>query len=80
MHVETIAYELAGKSYAGVLIQDAAVKRPRPAVLTGLKWMRVTNKAVERGMLLAGNRYVVFVADMYGKGVRHTDFGEAAAL
>jgi dienelactone hydrolase len=42
--------------------------------------MGMTDKAVQRGALLAGNRYVVFVADMYGAGTRPADFAEAAAL
>jgi hypothetical protein len=42
--------------------------------------MGMTDKAVERGQLVAGNRYVVFVADMYGQGTRPADFGEAAQL
>ena len=29
---------------------------------------------------MAGDRYVVFVADMYGQGTRPADFGQAAAL
>ena len=45
-----------------------------------LNWLGMTDKAVQRGELAAGNRYVVFVADMYGAGTRPADFGEAAAL
>ncbi len=40
----------------------------------------MTDKAIERGKLVAGDRYVVFVADMYGQGTRPADFGEAAQL
>ena len=43
-------------------------------------WMGMTDKAIERAKLVAGDRYVVFVADMYGQGTRPADFGEAAAL
>ena len=52
----------------------------RPAVPVALNWLGMTDKAVQRGELAAGNRYVVFVADMYGAGTRPADFGEAAAL
>jgi len=40
----------------------------------------VRQQAFDRAALLAQDRYVVFVADMYGEGVRPKDFGEAAAL
>jgi dienelactone hydrolase len=43
-------------------------------------WMGMTEKANERGKLVAGDRYVVLVADMYGQGMRPADFGEAAQL
>jgi len=43
-------------------------------------WMGVRQQAFDRAALLAQDRYVVFVADMYGEGVRPKDFGEAAAL
>jgi dienelactone hydrolase len=59
---------------------DENVSGKRPAVLVAPNWMGMTDKAIQRGELLAVNRYVVFVADMYGAGTRPADFGEAAAL
>ena len=49
-------------------------------MLVAPNWLGMTDKAVQRGEFVAGNRYVVFVADMYGAGTRPADFGEAAAL
>jgi dienelactone hydrolase len=43
-------------------------------------WLGVTEKAIARARLLAGDRYVVFVADLYGQGTRPADFTAAAAL
>jgi dienelactone hydrolase len=80
MHVEQVTYELAGKKYVGALVHDAAVTRPRPALLMCPNWMGVRQQAVDRAALLAQDRYVVFVVDMYGEGIRPKDFGEAAAL
>jgi dienelactone hydrolase len=42
--------------------------------------MGMTDRAIQRGELVAANRYVVFVADMYGAGTRPADFSEAAGL
>ena len=80
MHVEEVAYEVAGKTYVGALVYDDTITRPRPALLMCPNWMGMRQQAVDRAALLAGDRYVVFAADMYGKGNRPNDFGEAAAL
>jgi dienelactone hydrolase len=78
--VEKITYTMGGIAAEGALIYDETVKAKRPAVLMAPNWMGMTDKAIERGKLLAGDRYVVFVADMYGQGKRPVDFGGAAAL
>src|SRR5215472_6913424 len=80
MHVEQVAYELAGKAYTGALVYDDKVKQPRPALLMCPNWMGMREQAIERAALLAQDRYVVFAVDMYGEGIRPKDFGEAAAL
>ena len=80
MHVEQITYELQGKKYVGALVYDESVKRSRPALLMCPNWMGMRQQAIDRAALLAGDRYVVFCADMYGEGIRPKDFGEAAAL
>jgi len=79
MKVEPIKYTSGGTTFAGALVYDDKVARPRPAVLMAPNWMGMTDKAVERGSLIAGDKYVVLVADMYGEGRRPKDFGEAAA-
>ncbi|HEY1545789.1 MAG TPA: dienelactone hydrolase family protein [Xanthobacteraceae bacterium] len=80
MHVEQVAYEIAGKKYVGALVHEDKVTRPRPALLMCPNWMGMRQQAIERAALLAQDRYVVFAADMYGEGMRPKDFGEAAAL
>jgi len=80
MHAEQVTYELNGKKYVGALVYDETIKRPRPALLMCPNWMGMRQQAIDRATLLAGDRYVVFAADMYGEGIRPKDFGEAAAL
>src|SRR5258708_37610687 len=80
MRVEEVAYGLGGKKYDGALVYDETITRPRPALLMCPNWMGVRQQAFDRAALLAQDRYVVFVADMYGDGIRPKDFGEAAAL
>jgi dienelactone hydrolase len=80
MHVEHVAYEVAGKKYVGALVYDDKAAGPRPALLMCPNWMGMRQQAIERAALLAQDRYVVFAVDMYGEGIRPKDFGEAAAL
>ena len=80
MRAERIKYPMGAVTAEGALIYDENVSGKRPAVLVAPNWLGMTDKAVQRGEFVAGNRYVVFVADMYGAGTRPADFGEAAAL
>jgi dienelactone hydrolase len=80
MKAEKIKYAMGTLTAEGALVYDETVSGKRPAVLMAPNWMGMTDKAIERAKHIAGKRYVVFVADMYGQGKRPADFGEAAAL
>ena len=68
MKVEKIKYPMGALTAEGALIYDDKISGKRPAVLMAPNWMGMTEQAIERGKLMAGDRYVVFVADMYGAG------------
>ena len=80
MRAEIIKYRMGSLTAEGALVYDESVSARRPAVLMAPNWMGMTDKAIERGRLIAGDRYVVLVADMYGQGTRPADFGDAAQL
>ena len=80
MKTELIKYGMGPLTAEGALVYDDSVSGRRPALLMAPNWMGMTDKAIERGRLVAGDRYVVLVADMYGQGTRPADFGEAAQL
>src|ERR1700739_1899209 len=80
MQTERIKYPMGALTAEGALIYDENVSGKRPAVLLAPNWMGMTAQAVQPGEMVAGQREVVFVADMYGAGTRPADFGEAAAL
>jgi len=80
MKVEAVKYSLGVNTFSGTLVYDETVTRPRPAVLMAPNWMGVTDAAIARAKHLAADRYVVFVADVYGEGKRPTTFEQAAAL
>jgi dienelactone hydrolase len=80
MKAEKIKYAMGKLIAEGALVYDDSISGKRPAMLMAPNWMGMTDKAIERAKLVAGDRYVVFVADMYGEGNRPSDFGGAAAL
>jgi dienelactone hydrolase len=68
MAVESIFYSASGLGCRGALIWDEAIKAPRPLLLMAPNWRGVIKPAIETGQMLAGQGYVVFVADMFGEG------------
>ncbi len=79
MVTQAVPYEIDGKPFEGTLVYDDAVKTPRPGLLMVPNWMGVTTVAADQAKGIAGQRYVIFIADMYGKGVRPTKPEEARA-
>ncbi len=80
MKAEKIKYAMGARTAEGALVYNEKISGKRPVLLMAPNWMGMTEQAIERGKLLASDRYVVFVADMYGQGTRPADFGEAAQL
>jgi dienelactone hydrolase len=68
MAVESIFYSASGLGCRGALIWDETIKAPRPLLLMAPNWRGVIKPAIETGQMLAGQGYVVFVADMFGEG------------
>jgi dienelactone hydrolase len=79
MKTEVITYPMGALTAEGALVYDEKISGKRPAVLMAPNWLGVTKDAIARAQLLAADRYVVFVADMYGQGTR-PDFAGAPAL
>ena len=74
-----VAYTAAGEKTAleGVLLWDDAVKTPRPGLVLVPNWLGINAANLEQAKLVAGTKYVVFVADMYGKDARPKNVQEA---
>lgn len=72
-----VSYTLGKTTFGGILLYDDAVKTPRPGLVVVPNWLGVTPANVKQAEGLAGSRYVVLVADMYGKDARPKDQGEA---
>ena len=69
MKVERIEYAAGRVKAKGALVWNDAIKDKRPLLLMMPNWLGVTDIAIKRAQKLAGNKYIAFVADMYGKGM-----------
>lgn len=76
---EPVQYRHDGVEYEGVLVYDNSVSTPRPGVLMAPNWMGVNAQTLEKAARVAGQNYVVFVADLYGAKVRPSNAQEAGA-
>lgn len=68
MKTESVKYSAGSLDCRGELIYDENAKTQRPLLLMAPNWLGVIEPAVEVGRMLAGEGYVVFVADMFGEG------------
>ncbi len=75
-----LEWKVGQDTFAGVLVYDDADGDRRPGLVMVPNWMGVTDEAIERAKAVAGDDYVVLVADVYGKGNRPKDSGEAGKL
>lgn len=77
--VKPHAYEIEGEAFEGLIIYDDAVTTPRPGLMMVPNWLGVTERSAEKAARAAGDKYVVFMADMYGETVRPSNPDEAKA-
>ena len=79
IHTEPVAYKHGDTVLEGFLAYDDSVKGPRPAVLIVHQWKGLGDYEKKRAEMLAQLGYNAFAVDIYGKGVRPKDSGEAGA-
>jgi dienelactone hydrolase len=66
--VERIDYQAGSVKGKGALVWNEKVSGKRPLMLVMTNWLGVTENAIKRAQKMAGDKYVAFVADMYGEG------------
>ena len=74
-----VAYEIDGEAFEGTLVYDDAITAPRPGLVMVPNWLGVTERAAEKAARVAGDKYVVLIADLYGKSVRPANPDDAKA-
>jgi dienelactone hydrolase len=78
--VEKVTYQAGNKTFIGALVYDEKASGKRPLMLMAPNWLGVTEDAIRRTQMMTGNRYIGFVADMYGDGKVSAGPPEAAEL
>ena len=68
MAVEKIQYQAGNVTGHGALVWNEKVSGKRPLMLVMTNWLGVTDILINRAAKMAGDKYVAFVADMYGNG------------
>jgi dienelactone hydrolase len=66
--VERIRYQAGSVTGNGALVWNEKISGRRPLLLVMPNWLGVTEIAIKRAGEMAGDKYVAFVADMYGGG------------
>ena len=79
MVAKPVEWTVGKDRFSGFLVYDDAKTDARPGLVMVPNWMGVTDTAVARAKTIAGDDYVVLVADVYGKDVRPKDAKEALA-
>src|SRR5687768_17722243 len=77
MQATPLEWKIGKQAFAGYVIYDDASKDERPGIVMVPNWMGVNAAAVEKAKRIAGDKYVVLLADVYGKGVNPKDHAEA---
>jgi len=80
MAVERIPYQVGDRAFVGALVYDEHASGKRPLMLMAPNWLGVTEDAINRTQMMVRDRYVGFVADMYGDGRISLGPPEAAEL
>jgi len=78
MQQQTVQWQIEHTTYSGVLVYSQHGAPKRPGIVLVPNWFGVTDTAVERAAELAGEDYVVLVADVFGQNLRPKDSDEAA--
>lgn len=76
---QSVSYTQDGTTFHSVLIYDDAVTAKRPGLVMVPNWFGVNDYEIGKAEKIAGTRYVILLADLYGKGVRPTSNDQAQA-
>lgn len=77
MQAKPVEWKIGKQAFAGYVVYDDATKGKLPGLVMVPNWMGVNAGAVEKAKRIAGDKYVILLADVYGKGVNPRNHDEA---
>lgn len=77
MQAKPVEWKIGKQAFAGYVVYDDATTGKRPGLVMVPNWMGVNAGAIEKAKRIAGDKYVILLADVYGKGVNPKDHAEA---
>src|SRR5687767_13655927 len=79
MQAKPVEWTMGKDRFSGTLVFDDGSAAKRPGLVMVPNWMGVNDLAIEKAKAVAGDDYVVLVADVYGKDARPKNAEEALA-
>jgi dienelactone hydrolase len=64
----SVAYEYDGRQFEGMVVYDESITTKRPSIFMQPDWFGVCRHTIDMAINVAGQDYVVMVADMFGAG------------
>ncbi len=80
MRIKPVEWTIGAERFSGVLVYDDSDDDARPGLVMVPNWKGVSDASIETAKRLAGDDYVVLVADVYGSKVRPKTDAEAAPV
>lgn len=77
---KTVEYKKGSETFEGVLVTPEKVSAKTPAILMVHNWMGVTDETKKQAARFADLGYIVFAADIFGKGKNPKNQEEAGKL
>ena len=77
---EPVEWSIGSERFSGFLVYDDEGDARRPGLVMVPNWKGVNESAIAKARQVAGDDYVVLVADVYGKDVRPKTDAEAAPV
>ncbi|MCC5835916.1 MAG: dienelactone hydrolase family protein [Opitutales bacterium] len=76
--VTDITWQIEDEAFAGKLVYPSNTDGDLPGLLMIPNWMGPTDQSLEKAKRVAGDRYIVLMADLYGTEVRPANPSEAS--
>src|SRR5436190_24401563 len=72
MAEKKVPYQVGGRQFEGMIVHGDGVKGKRPVIFMQPDWKGVCADTVGQARIVAGDDYVVLMADMFGAGYGDT--------